>query len=591
MTIRQPIITVLGHVDHGKTSVLDFIRGSTLADREAGKITQHIGATEIPLDTIKEICGDLLDIFKLKFDIPGLLFVDTPGHEAFSNLRKRGGSIADLAVLVIDINQGIQPQTKEAIEILKNFKVPFIIAANKVDLIYGWKSESNLFVKNFETQTENSKKYFNDKFYTILGELAELGFDSNLYHKVENHKKMVSIVPVSAKTGEGIAELLAILTGLSQKFLGGKLEIDSDARAKGTILEIKEEQGMGTTADIIIYDGNIKQDDTIIVGGINETITTKVKALLKPKALSEIRDSKSSFDKLKQVFAATGVKIIANDLDKALAGAPILSAETDEEIKNAEKEILKEIEDVLIQTEDDGILLKADTLGSIEAASKLFEQHEIPIKQARIGNISKRDIVEAESSAVKGSLYAAVLGFNVKIDDEVAAYAKEKKIEVILNNVIYKVVEDFKEKLEERKKRLDLEKLDDLSWPGKIKIIPQYIFRQANPAIFGAEVISGKISTGINLINVDGKKIGRIKSIEDKGKKLKELKRGQESAVSVSGMNIGRNAKGGEEFYTDISEHDFRKLKSKKEFLSTDEKGILKEIAEIKRKEKDTWGI
>ena len=591
MTIRQPIITVLGHVDHGKTSVLDFIRGSTLADREAGKITQHIGATEIPLDTIKEICGDLLDIFKLKFDIPGLLFVDTPGHEAFSNLRKRGGSIADLAVLVIDINQGIQPQTKEAIEILKNFKVPFIIAANKVDLIYGWKSESNLFVKNFETQTENSKKYFNDKFYTILGELAELGFDSNLYHKVENHKKMVSIVPVSAKTGEGIAELLAILTGLSQKFLGGKLEIDSDARAKGTILEIKEEQGMGTTADIIIYDGNIKQDDTIIVGGINETITTKVKALLKPKALSEIRDSKSSFDKLKQVFAATGVKIIANDLDKALAGAPILSAETDEEIKNAEKEILKEIEDVLIQTEDDGIMLKADTLGSIEAASKLFEQHEIPIKQARIGNISKRDIVEAESSAVKGSLYAAVLGFNVKIDDEVAAYAKEKKIEVILNNVIYKVVEDFKEKLEERKKRLDLEKLDDLSWPGKIKIIPQYIFRQANPAIFGAEVISGKISTGINLINVDGKKIGRIKSIEDKGKKLKELKRGQESAVSVSGMNIGRNAKGGEEFYTDISEHDFRKLKSKKEFLSTDEKGILKEIAEIKRKEKDTWGI
>ncbi len=591
MTIRQPIITVLGHVDHGKTSVLDFLRGSTLADREAGKITQHIGATEIPLDTIKEVCGDLLNIFKLKFDIPGLLFVDTPGHEAFSNLRKRGGSIADLAVLVIDINQGIQPQTKEAIEILKNFKVPFIIAANKVDLIYGWKSESNFFVKNFETQTENSKKYFNDKFYTILGELAELGFDSNLYHKVEDHKKMVSIVPVSAKTGEGIAELLAILTGLSQKFLGGKLEINSDARAKGTILEIKEEQGMGTTADIIIYDGNIKQDDTIIVGGIGETVTTKIKALLKPKALSEIRDTKSSFEKLNQVFAATGVKILANDLNRALAGAPILSAKTDEEIKDAEKEILKEIKDVLIQTEDDGIMLKADTLGSIEAASKLFEQHEIPIKQARIGNISKRDIVEAESSAEKGSLYSAVLGFNVKMDDDVSSYAKEKKIDVILNNVIYKVVEDFEEKLEERKKRLELEELKDLSWPGKIKIMPQYIFRQANPAIFGAEVISGKISTGINLINLEGKKIGRIKSIEDKGEKLKELTKGRESAVSVSGMNIGRNAEGGDEFYTDISEQDFRKLKSKKEFLSVDEISVLKEIAKIKRNKKDTWGI
>lgn len=591
MTIRQPIITVLGHVDHGKTSVLDFLRGSTLADREAGKITQHIGATEVPLDTIKDVCGDLLDIFKLDFNIPGLLFVDTPGHEAFSNLRKRGGSIADLAVLVIDINQGIQPQTKEAIEILKNFKVPFIIAANKVDLIYGWTSNENFFVKNLEKQSENTKKYFNDKFYTILGDLAGLGFDSNLYHKVDNHKTTVSVVPVSAKTGEGIAELLAILTGLSQKFLTGKLEIDSDARAKGTILEIKEEQGMGTTADIIIYDGNIKQDDTIVVGGMGETVVTKVKALLKPKALSEIRDNKSSFEKLKQVFAATGVKVLANDLDKALAGAPILSAETDEDIKSAEKEIKSEIEDVLIQTEDEGIMLKADTLGSIEAASKLFEQHEIPIKQARIGNISKRDVVEAESSAEKGSLYAAVLGFNVKMDDDVAAYADDKKIDVILNNVIYKVVEDFKEKLEERQRRLELEQLADLSWPGKIKIMPQYIFRQTGPAIFGAEVLSGKIASGNFLINGDGKKVGRIKSIEDKGKKLKELSKGKESAVSVDGITIGRNAEGGDELYTDISENEFRKLKAKKEFLSSDEVSILKEIAEIKRKENDTWGI
>jgi len=591
MTIRQPIITVLGHVDHGKTSVLDFLRGSTLADREAGKITQHIGATEVPLDTIKNVCGDLLDIFKLEFNIPGLLFVDTPGHEAFSNLRKRGGSIADLAVLVIDINQGIQPQTKEAIEILKNFKVPFIIAANKVDLIYGWTSEENFFVKNLEKQNENAKKYFNEKFYTILGNLAELGFDSNLYHKVDNHKTTVSVVPVSAKTGEGIAELLAILTGLSQKFLAGKLEIDSNARAKGTILEIKEEQGMGTTADIIIYDGNIKQDDTIVVGGVGETIITKVKALLKPKALSEIRDNKSSFDKLKQVFAATGVKILANDLDRALSGAPILSAETDKEIKKAKNEIQAEIEDVLIHTEDDGIILKADTLGSIEAASKLFKQNEIPIKQARIGNISKRDIVEAESSSEKGSLYASVLGFNVKMDEDVTNYAADKKVDVILNNVIYKVVEEFKEKLEERQRRLELEQLADLSWPGKLKIIPQYIFRKTGPAIFGAEVLSGKITPNSFLINSEGKKVGKIKSIEDKGEKLKELNKGQESAVSVDGITIGRNANGGDELYIDISETEFRKLKSKKEFLSSDEVSILKEIAEIKRKVNDTWGI
>ena len=195
MTIRQPIITVLGHVDHGKTSVLDYLRGTTLADREAGKITQHIGATEVPLDKIKESCGELLDLFKLEFNIPGLLFVDTPGHEAFSNLRKRGGSIADLAVLVIDINQGIQPQTKESIEILKSFKVPFVIAANKVDLITGWKSEDKIFIKNVKNQAENVKKYFDNNFYKILGDLSEMGFESNLYPQVEDHQKTVSIVP------------------------------------------------------------------------------------------------------------------------------------------------------------------------------------------------------------------------------------------------------------------------------------------------------------------------------------------------------------------------------------------------------------
>ena len=177
MTIRQPIITVLGHVDHGKTSVLDYLRGTTLADREAGKITQHIGATEVPLDKIKESCGELLDLFKLEFNIPGLLFIDTPGHEAFSNLRKRGGSIADIAVLVIDINQGIQPQTRESIEILKSFKVPFIIAANKVDLITGWNSKDKIFIKNLKNQAENVTKYFNNNFYKILGNLSEMGFE------------------------------------------------------------------------------------------------------------------------------------------------------------------------------------------------------------------------------------------------------------------------------------------------------------------------------------------------------------------------------------------------------------------------------
>jgi len=591
MTIRQPIITVLGHVDHGKTSVLDYLRGTTLADREAGKITQHIGATEVPIDKIKETCGELLDLFKLEFNIPGLLFIDTPGHEAFSNLRKRGGSIADLAVIVIDINQGVQPQTRESIEILKSFKVPFIIAANKVDLITGWKSEDKIFIKNIKNQAENVTKYFNNNFYKILGDLAEMGFESNLYHQVEDHQKTVSIVPVSAKTGEGIPELLAVLTGLSQRFLTGKLEIETDAPAKGTILEIKEEKGMGTTADVIIYEGTLRQDDTIVIGGLDSAVTTKVKALLKTKPLSEIRDKKSSFEKVKEVVAAAGVKIIANDLNQAIAGAPIISVQDKSKLEEAQNKVKEEIEEVLVKTGDDGVVLKADTLGSLEAASNLFQKHEIPIKRADIGNITKRDIVEAEGSLGKGSEYPFVLGFNVTIEQELETMAKKKKIPIIINQVIYKIVEDFEKLHTERKRRLELEEISDLQWPAKIRIMPQYIFRQSGPAIFGAEVIDGKLTPAVELINKDGKVVGRVKKIEEKGKKLDELKKGKEAAVAVEKLTLGRGADGGDFLITNMSESAFRKLKNKKHLLSKSEIQVLKELAEIKRKENDLWGI
>jgi len=589
--IRQPIITVLGHVDHGKTSVLDYLRGSTLANRESGNITQHIGATEVPLEKIKSICGNLLDAFNLKFNIPGLLFVDTPGHEAFTNLRKRGGSIADMAILVIDINQGLQPQTIEAIEILKSYKVPFIIAANKVDLIYGWKSESNIFTKNFIQQDENTKNNFNDKFYKILGQLSENGFDSNLYNKVEDYSKTLSVIPVSAKTGEGIPEILAMITGLSQKFLKDKLEINPDSNCKGTILEIKTEQGKGTTADVIIYDGHIKHNDNLLLGGISSVIDTKVKALLKTKALSEIRDQKSSFDTVEQVNAASGVKIIANKLDEAIPGAPIYSYNTNKERDELKEKILSEIDQILVETEEDGVLLKADTLGSIEAAIKLFTKYEIPIKSAIIGDINKKDIVKAESTKESGSIYGMVLAFNVKIDDETKNYAEQKNIPVILNNVIYKVVEEYEEIIDKIKKQKELEKISDLVFPGKLQIMNQYIFRKSGPAIFGGEVVKGIIKPNIKLINSEGELVGTIKSIEDKGKSIKEMKKNESYALSVNGMNIGRNVTESEILYSDITERQFRLLKDNKKFLNSDDIELLKEIAIIKRKSDETWGI
>jgi translation initiation factor 5B len=589
--IRQPIITVLGHVDHGKTTLLDYIRGTTLAQREAGKITQHIGATEVPLGTLKKVCGGLLEAFKLDFTIPGLLFIDTPGHEAFTNLRKRGGSIADLAVLIIDINQGIQPQTKEAIQILKTFKVPFVIAATKIDVIPNWKSKEKTFIVNLKQQSQSAKENYEKKFYRLLGSLSELGFNANIYNQVDDYAKNVAIIPVSGQTGEGVAELLAIIAGLSQKFLKGKLNVNVNKPAEGTILEIKDEKGMGTTADVIIYAGSLNKDDTIIIGGANEVFSTKIRSLLKPEPLSEIRDNKSRFKHVDRIVAASGIKILATDLDKALAGAPFASARNVEQEEKAKRKILDEIENVLVETEDVGIILKADTLGSIEAAANLLSQKDIPIKRADIGHITKQDILEASSQKNEGKAFSFVLGFNVKCSDNMQKEADKEKVPVICHPVVYKIVEDYAERVEQIKKQIELEKLSGLTWPGKFRILSQYIFRQSNPAVFGVEVLAGKLKKNTHIMNKEGVVIGLIKAIEDSGKKIEELKRGEQAALSVSGVTIGRNAEGNDEMYIDISESAFRRLKDVKKLLAGDEKQVLKEVADIHRREKEFWGI
>ncbi|MCD6383011.1 MAG: translation initiation factor IF-2, partial [Thermoplasmata archaeon] len=320
MRIRQPIVSVLGHVDHGKTTLLDRIRGTTVVQREAGRITQHIGATEVPVDVIYRICGDLLKEKSLK--VPGLLFIDTPGHEAFTTLRARGGSLADLAVLVVDIYEGLKPQSIESLNYLKQYKTPFIVAANKIDRLSGWVKDENVpFVINWKRQTERYQKDLEERIYDLIGALAEHGFSAERFDRVVDFTTTLAIVPMSAKWGVGLQELLMLLVGLSQRFLEKRLEVQ-EGEAKGTVLEVKEEKGLGKTLDVIIYDGVLRVGDTIVVGTTSEPLVSKVKSLLKPKPLDEIRDPQHRFDHIDEVVAAAGVKVLAREVEGALAGAP-----------------------------------------------------------------------------------------------------------------------------------------------------------------------------------------------------------------------------------------------------------------------------
>ncbi|MBS3169988.1 translation initiation factor IF-2 [Candidatus Woesearchaeota archaeon] len=594
MATRKVLVTVVGHVDHGKTSLLDKVRHSAVAAAEAGAITQAIGVSIISLDAIKKICGKLLDLSGKKLTVPGLLTIDTPGHAAFVSLRKRGGSLADIAILVVDINEGFRPQTLESIEILRAHKVPFVIAANKVDLVPNWKWNKQDFLLDAINNLDYSiQGEFEKRMYNLVGQFQEITLQAERFDRVQDYTKQLAIVPVSAFTGQGIPELLMVLMGLAQKYLEARLQIEVKGKAKGTILEVTEEKGLGTTMNTIIYDGHLSVNDTIVIGGLDQPIVTKVRALLEPAELAEMRDKKSAFRNVKEVFAATGVKISAPGIEKAIAGMPLRAVENKpEEIDRLKEEIQREIGEVLIQESDAvGVVLKADTIGGLEALKVILSEKQIPISSASLGTVTKRDISQVESLRDKDEFYGVLLGFNITVPAEVIEYCTAKNIKLIVHNVIYQVIEEYERYTTELKKTIELRELSSLVRPCKFLLLKGYVFRQNNPAIVGVEIEIGRLRSGDPLMDRQGRRLTTVKSMKEGPDTITIAEQGKQLALAMDNVTIGRQVQEGDYLYTDIPEEHFKKLKVLKKHLTKIEVAVLKEVAEIKRKENAVWGV
>jgi translation initiation factor 5B len=582
MKIRQPIVSVLGHVDHGKTTLLDDIRGSTVAAREAGKITQHIGATEVPMETIENICGDLLK--GKKFKVPGLLFIDTPGHYSFATLRARGGALADLAVLVIDIMEGFKPQTIESINILKRQKTPFVVAVNKIDRLAGWRAkEKSCFLETYEDQSDHIKSKLDERLYELIGQLHNHGFSSERYDRISDFQKNIALVPISAKHDEGIPDLLLVLIGLAQRYLEKQLETEGGP-AEGTVLEVKEERGLGTTMDVIIYKGTIKKGDIIVVGTTADPITRKVKALLRPKPLDEIRDPREQFDSCDSVTAAAGVKISASDLEGVIAGVPLKVAE--KEVDDIIAEIQSEMK-LEIETQEEGLLVKADAIGSLEALAFELKEKDIPIKKAEIGDVSKRDVIEAVTA--KNPLNMALLAFNVKVLPDAKEELERQDAVVFESSIVYQLLKDYEEWSERKKRELDEEARGVIPHPGMFRVLPDCVFRVSKPAIIGVRVLAGRIRPNQRILRADGRVVGKIKSIQSEGKSQKEAIVGDEVAISVEGVTVGRQLCVEDILYVEILEEHYKDLCESD--LNVEEREVLDKVCQIKRKENQFWGM
>jgi len=581
--LRSPIVTVLGHIDHGKTSLLDKMRGTGVQEREAAGITQHIGASFFPTDTIMSICGELLKSMNTTLTIDGLLFIDTPGHEAYLNLRRRGGAIADIAILVIDINEGALTQTYESLKILRSGKTPFLIAANKLDKVPGWKSKPGMsLMQAIKAQPLSVQSELDRRIYEIVGALSANDIQSERFDRVESFAKNVAIVPTSAKTGDGIPELLMVLSGLTQQFMKDRLTV-STGPAKGAVLEIREETGLGLTLDTIIYDGVLKKTDTVVIGGLDQVVVVKIRALMQPKPLDEIRDPREKFTSVSEVYAAAGVKIVAPDLEGAVAGAPVYAVSDPEKLEEIKQKVRDEVSSIRIQTEGSGVVLKTDTLGSLEAVSQFLQERKVPLRSADVGPVVKRDVIGAFASGDKDPLNAVILGFNVKFGPDIEELAAEYGVEVFMNEVIYRLYDEYNAWIMVKREQAKAESLGSIIRPGKIELIPEYIFRHSKPAVVGVHV-SGVIKPRTGLINADGKRVGTILQIQDRSVTVDEASDGMEVAVSIRGPTIGRQISEDAVLYTDVPDKHILAIRQKfMDDLTQPEKDVYDEIVQIKR--------
>jgi len=587
---RQPIVSVLGHVDHGKTSLLDHIRSlgsgrqASVMDREAGGITQHIGATEVPADLLNELCSPLMG--GKSFDSPGLLFIDTPGHHSFSTLRTRGGSLADVAILMVDIHDGCMPQTIESIRILKNSKTPFVIAANKVDRIHGWQSVRDrpmaLAIRN---QTKDTIGYFDQRYWDLVGSFAEHGFNIERYDRIKDFTKEIALVPISAREGEGIQDLLAVVIGMAERYLSDKLK-DVDGAGEGTVLEMKEERGLGKTLDVILYRGSIRKGDEIVLVTQEGGISTRVRGMFSPRGMSEMRDAGDRWDDSDIAHAASGLKVSAPDIDGVLAGTTLRVVNTDEERLEALNAANTEA-NLSIDLDEEGVTIKADTVGGLEALAKELKELDLPIRHATIGKVNRRDVRSAENA--KEPLHRIIMAFATDIltDAQTEIDNSENGVKYISSDIIYRILEEREEWVEQRTKELEEESREVVVYPGRIKFLPDHTFRASKPAVIGVRVLAGRIHVGQHLLK-EGSRIGRIKSIRSGQDSMKEAMQGAEVAVAIDGVTVGRQLEENDIMLVDIPASHAKKLR--KMDLSATEKEVLEELIEIHRKEDHFWG-
>ena len=526
--LRAPIVCILGHVDAGKTKILDKLRHSNVQLGEAGGITQQIGATFIPIENIQTHISKISEKFQTKSRIPGILLIDTPGHASFTNLRSRGSSLCDIAVLILNIDKGIEKQSVESLDLLRMRKTPFIVALNQIDRTYNWKSYPwSGFEDSYRKQKEQQKRLFNEKVEQNQMQFIKNNINTELYYKNTNMKEYVNLVPTSAITGEGLPDLLGLLVYLTDNYLIRQITFKEEVKC--SILEVKVLESVGTTIDVVLVNGTIHVGDKIVIGGLLGPIKTVVKIILLPKPMKEMR-VKCEYDRYDEISGAIGVKIFCQDLENALAGSPLYVYKTEEEAEKYCNEISRDFNSIVqkyLNNKGKGIMVQASTLGSLEAILTFLGEQKVDVAVVGVGNLNKKDVIKlqikhAEDENVKKE-DLVVLCFDNKVLPEAQKFADENSIKIFVDDVIYHLFDKFIE----FKKQCELERKKDKEkeaiFPCSLKTV--MFINKKDPLIIGVSVTEGVLKIGTPIYCVEKKiPIGVVESIEREKKPINNVR-------------------------------------------------------------------
>ena len=517
--LRSPICCILGHVDTGKTKLLDKIRQTNVQEGEAGGITQQIGATYFPVDALQKKTAVVNPDNAFEFKVPGLLVIDTPGHESFTNLRSRGSSLCNIAILVVDIMHGLEPQTLESMRLLRDKKTPFIVALNKIDRLYGWKPiANNGFRESLSVQNKAVQNEFRDRLEKTKLAFSEQGFNAELYYENKSMAKYVSLVPTSAHTGEGIPDMLKLLITLTQERMTKQLMYLSEVEC--TVLEVKVIEGLGTTIDVVLSNGVMHEGDRIVLCGTEGPITTDIRALLTPAEMKELR-IKSTYVHNKTVKAALGVKIAANGLENAIAGSRLLVAKNkddEDEIEELEEDVMSDLENLMskISPTKRGVTVQASTLGSLEALLEFLRTSKIPVSNISIGPVHKRDVITASTMLEKAKEYAVMLCFDVKVDKDAMEMAEQMGVKIFTAEIIYHLFDDFTKHMKDIAAAKKEESKMLAVFPCILK--PVAVFNKKDPIVVGVDVTDGNLRLGTPIAAVKINSVTGVKDIVSLGR-------------------------------------------------------------------------